>query len=145
METRAGPRTAATRPSIRRSERWHLLGGARRASQTTRPPPHRPATASSAQRPLRLLCAFDQFPEMFAFRRVEVLVFEHVQHEQARRSVEEAPDQMAQRTTPRLTLVDHRLIDEGAGDLVVRHIALLFEDSEHRLDGAVANGTGLVP
>ena len=36
---------------------------------------------------------------------------------------------MAERTTARLTFVDHGPIDEGAGDLVVRQIALRFQDS----------------
>ena len=59
-------------------------------------------------------------------------------------ALKEAVDEMTQRAPARLALVHHRLIDEGAGDLFVRHVALRFEDSQNRLDRAVRDGARLV-
>src|SRR5262245_24935889 len=87
--------------------------------------------------------ALDQFLELFAFRRVDLFILEHVQHEQTRRALEKAADEMAQGTTASLPLVDDGLVDEGAGHLVVRHIAFRFQDPENGLDGAIGDGAVL--
>ena len=110
MAVRARRSRTARRPSTPRIARWPMRVPARTASDRAPPRQRLLATASSAQRPSsRSSGTLDQFPEALAFRRVDLLVLEHVQHEQAWRSLEQAPDEMPQRAAPRLTLVDDRL------------------------------------
>src|SRR5262245_27372737 len=109
-----------------------------------------PAAAASAIAPpchsqfrtmstCRSLCVFDELLHALQFFGIDLLVFEHVEHEQARGTVEEAGGEVSEGPAARLAFVHARLINERAADLLVGDVALGFKDAEHRLDCAVTD------
>ena len=86
-----------------------------------------------------LLALIEEPLELLQFVRGDRLVLEHVEHEQAGRPVEQPGEQMAERAAARLLLIDNWTVDESAPGLAVRDVALLLEDSQQRLDGAVVD------
>src|SRR5688572_15516724 len=73
------------------------------------------------------------------FRAIDRLVLQHVQNQEAGRTIEEACDEMFQGSLARLTLVDGRSIHKRSRHFFVGHVALRLEDSQDRLDGAVGH------
>src|SRR5262245_14393060 len=106
------------------------------AAIATTPPCHSQFRISSTR---YSSCVFDQLLQLPQFIRINPLVLQHVQHEEAGRALEEAGHEVSKGASPRLTLIDQRTIDERPRDLVVSDVPFRFEDAENRLDGAVAH------
>ena len=86
-----------------------------------------------------LLClrVLDQLLEPLQLRRIDLLVVQHVQDEEARRVVEQSPRQVPECAAAGLPLVDDGTVDERPRDLVVDDVALRFQNAQNGLDRAV--------
>ena len=99
--------------------------------------------ATSTKCALRLLLSSsslavpDHLFQAVQFVRIDALVLEHVEDQEARRVVEQAGNEVAERVAARLFLIDERAIREGAAGLLVGHVPLRLEDAQHRLHRAV--------
>jgi len=99
--------------------------------------------ATSTKCALRLLLSSsslavpDHLFQAVQFVRIDALVLEHVEDQEARRVVEQAGNEVAERVAARLFLIDDGAVREGAAGLLVGYVALRFEDAQHRLHRAV--------
>ena len=84
------------------------------------------------------------FFSRFSFSGVNRLVFQYVQDEQAGGVIEEAGDEMPERSLASLTRIHCGPIHERTGDFLVGDVTLRFQNSEDGLHRAVSHRTSFL-
>ena len=87
---------------------------------------------------------FQQRLHFFQLLWIHLLVPEEIHHELLARPVEEAREELSQRTAPRLCAIDDRRVRERAPVFLVTHVPLPLQDAQQGEDRVVRRTRGAI-